>query len=123
MSSHGTVATSPVLETELGDLAALCDTVFGRDLTAYLAGAESVIQLAHWIDAGAPTHAPAYRLSVAADVIQAFAADNRVAAAAPWLRDVPVGGGSPPARTIRQLADGDLAGKDVPLDAAAFAAR
>ncbi len=119
--SHGTVA-HPGMSGDLRDLTALSDMVFGRELTAYLAGATSVGQLAAWVANGAGTRAPLKRLRVVAEVIYTFAAHNRVSAAGPWLRNAARGRTSP-ARAIRGLDEDDLRAKDIVDDAATFAAR
>ena len=106
---------------DLGDLAALCDMVFGRELTAYLAGAASVAQLATWVANGAGTRAPLRRLRVAAEIIYTFAAHNRVSAAGSWLRGARRGRPSP-ARAIRGLGENDPQAQDLVHDAARYAA-
>lgn len=122
MASHGTVATRPGMAGDFGDLAALCDMVFGRELTAYLAGAASVGQLAGWVANGAGTRAPLRRLRVVAEVIYTFAAHNRVSAAGPWLRNAGRER-TAPARAIRRLDDDGQSARAIVDDAATFAAR
>src|SRR4051794_6802662 len=121
MASHGIVAANPGMPGDLRDLIALCDMVFGRELTAYLAGAASVGQLASWVAHGAGTRAPLRRLRVVAEIIYAFAANNRVSAAGPWLRYAR-GGRPSPARAIRGLGEDDVQARDIVDDAATFAA-
>ncbi len=127
MSSHGTVAASPATDSEtdpeIRDLVALCDLVLGHDLTAYLAGARSARDFSDQVAGAAPVDGLRRRLGIAADVIDAFAAHNRAGAAAAWLRDTPRGGGACVARLIREFAEDELADKDIPEAAAAFAAR
>ena len=120
MSSDGATAAGPDPEPALHDLLAVCESVLGRQLTAYLAGARSVAELGHWIDGQAD--ASRRRLLVAEGVINTFAARNRAAGAAPWLRKATAGGQSP-ARAIRELGDDDFVGKSVVESAAVFAAR
>lgn len=107
----------------LDELVGECAGVLGAPLTAYLAGAGSVAQLREWLAAppraAVPAHAEApprdeaaeavERLRVARDVIDAFAAANRVEEARPWLREAVDGtAGGCPASLIRDGRGAEL---------------
>jgi hypothetical protein len=103
--------TSAVLERldsrrQLAEQVDLCLTALGPDLTAYVAGADSVDEFTSWVTGEA--FAPASvrrRLAAAAEVVTTFAADNRSALAGPWLTEAQ--DGSVPARTLRDSAGGE----------------
>jgi hypothetical protein len=100
--------------TELGEAAGECVPVLGEDMTAYLAGADSVAQFESWL-AGIPepaAHTAPLRLSAVLQVLRIFAADNLSSYAKEWLRNVGASGAAP-ARTIREAAGDDHAVKDV----------
>lgn len=102
------------------DAAALCVTVLGADLTAYLAGAGSVDELDRWrAEPTAADHLFGVRVAAAADVIDTFAAYNRISLAGAWLREVDPELGIP-AKVLRYSAADRTAIKD--LVAAATAA-
>jgi len=103
------------------DATALCVAVLGADLTAYLAGAGSVGELERWrADPAAAGHLFRVRVAAAADVIDAFAACNRVSLAAAWLREVDPELGIP-AKVLRYSAADRTAIKDVVAAATAAA--
>jgi hypothetical protein len=76
----------------------LCLTALGVELTAYLAGAESV---EGFEASGIPDHEARHRLAVAADVIGIFSVYNRTAEVAPWLRAVDDASGLVRAQILR----------------------
>ena len=90
------------------DSVEICVEVLGDEITAYLAGANSVAEFRGW--AAGPvlsTDAPVRRVTAAAEVIGIFATANRTALAAPWLREVGPAG-VVPARALRE-SSGDPA--------------
>lgn len=93
--------------TELSHDADLCSAVLGEQLTAYLAGADSVPEFRSWLtgtdDEVHRQIAP--RLAAARQVILAFRAENKVTMALPWLREVGAAGDDAPARLIRGKGD------------------
>jgi hypothetical protein len=98
---------TPGLGTELSRDADLCSAVLGEHLTAYLAGADSVAELRSWL-AGTDDEVRRQltpRLAAARHVILAFRAENKVAMARPWLREVGAAGDDAPARLIRGKGD------------------
>jgi hypothetical protein len=108
--------------SELADYARRCVPVLGEELTAYLAGADSVAELGGWI-AGRdePSRRLATsRLATAVEVIRVFAGANLVSYARHWVREVRCAGQGPPARAIRQARDGDRAVKEVVQAAAGW---
>jgi hypothetical protein len=88
--------------TEQGSTAlALCGTVLGADLTAYVTGAGSLEQFTSWLaDPAAANPYLSLRLSAAVELIDAFVTYNRVGAAAAWLAEVGPDG-EVPARQLR----------------------
>ena len=76
---------------------ALCLTVLGADLTAYLAGADTLAQFESWLatPALAGPHALP-RIRAAAELIDALATYNQVSMAGPWLAEVCRATRSPP---------------------------
>jgi hypothetical protein len=105
-------------EIELGEAAGECVPVLGEDMTAYLAGANSVAQFDGWL-AGAAEPAAPQRLSAVLQVLRIFAAENLSSYAKEWLRNVG-STGTAPARIIREAIGDDHAVKDVFLAAAAW---
>jgi hypothetical protein len=96
------------LGTELSHDADLCSAVLGEQLTAYLAGADTVPEFRSWLAAGTDDEVRRQispRLAAARQVILAFRAENRVAMALPWLREVGAAGDDAPARLIRGKGD------------------
>jgi hypothetical protein len=90
------VPTRPV-PTANGDEAKYLDACIagvegwlGRELTAYLAGAESPAELESWLSdsKAAPASAAARRLRTASEVVEAFAAAGQGTHAQGWLREV-----------------------------------
>ena len=105
---------------DLGLLAKQCVRVFGAELTAYLAGADSLGQFERWLAGGgrASRELVAVRLAAGAEVVRIFAAENALSVARHWLREI----GDyveAPARTIRSAGFNDDAIKDV-IQAATF---
>jgi hypothetical protein len=95
------------LGTELSRDADLCSAVLGEELTAYLAGADTVPEFRSWL-AGTDDEVRRQvttRLAAARQVILAFRAENKVAMALPWLREVGAAGDDAPARLIRGKGD------------------
>jgi hypothetical protein len=89
--------------------------VLGEDLTAYVAGADSIGQLDTWVlsrDASVRQRV-LRRVLAAGDVIRIFSADNLLSFARPWLREIGPGGQPAPARLLRRHADDHHAVKDV----------
>ncbi|GLY95775.1 hypothetical protein Acsp02_30300 [Actinoplanes sp. NBRC 103695] len=80
----------------------VCDEVLGEDLTAYLAGANTIDEFRSW-SAGPvlSSDTAARRLSAAVELISIFHTVNRTSQAASWLREVGVGG-LVPARALRE---------------------
>jgi hypothetical protein len=90
------------------DSVELCVEVLGDDLTAYLAGANSVDEFRGWAGGPVlPSDPPARRVAAAAEVIGIFATVNRTALTAPWLSEVGPAG-IVPARALRE-SSGDPA--------------
>jgi hypothetical protein len=89
--------------------------VLGEDLTAYVAGADSIGQLDTWVISRDATvrQRVLRRMLAAGDVIQIFSADNLLSFARPWLREIGPGGQPAPARQLRGHADDNHAVKDV----------
>lgn len=86
----------------------VCDEVLGEDLTAYLAGANSIGEFRSW--AAGPvlsSDTAARRVAAAAELISLFHTVNRTAQAAFWLREVGPAG-VVPARALRE-SSGDAA--------------
>jgi hypothetical protein len=106
---------------ELGEVAGECVPVLGEDMTAYLAGADSVAQFDDWLAGAAEPAARTapQRLSAVLQVLRIFAAENLSSYAKEWLRNVG-STGTAPARTIREAIGDDHAVKDVFLAAAAW---
>jgi len=80
----------------------VCAEVLGEDLTAYLAGANSIDEFRSW-SAGPvlDTDTAARRLAAAVELIGIFHTVNRTAQAAPWLSGVGPSG-LVPARALRE---------------------
>ena len=99
---------------ELGEAAGECVPVLGEDMTAYLAGANSVAQFDGWLAGIAEPAAQTapLRLSAVRQVLRIFAAENLSSYAKEWLRNVGASG-TAPARTIREAIGDDHAVKDV----------
>jgi hypothetical protein len=90
--------------------ARLCVAVLGQPLTAYLAGADSLGQYRQWLaDGDQLCQRIAPRLAAGRRVIMAFRAENEVAIAGPWLREVGPAG-DVPARVIRDKGDDEAVG-------------
>ena len=89
--------------------------VLGEDLTAYMAGADSIGQLDVWVSGRDPSvrQRVLRRMLAAGDVIRIFSADNMLSFARPWLREIGPGGRPAPARQLRRDADDHHAVKDV----------
>lgn len=91
--------------TELPGLAGRCAAALGRELTAYLAGADTVAEFEAWC-AGAPVPEREHtvvRLAAGAELIRTFAADNLLSRLPHWLREMTDTEDGPlvPARAIR----------------------
>jgi hypothetical protein len=115
MASPGTVHLD-VTRVDSADVVAharLCVAVLGEDLTAYIAGADSVRELMTWLggEETMPVRATP-RLAAAAEVIRSFEIHNVVSMVRPWLRELGPGG-QPPARLIRVEGDDESAMKNV----------
>jgi hypothetical protein len=79
----------------------LCLTALGADLTAYIAGADSVEEFTSWFTGPALARPTVRRrVAAAAEVVTIFATYNRTALAAPWLREADEDG-QVPASTLR----------------------
>jgi hypothetical protein len=90
------------------DSVELCVEVLGEELTAYLAGANSVEDFRGWATGPVLTSdSAARRVTAAAEVIGIFAMVNRTALTAPWLREIGPAG-IVPARALRE-SSGDPA--------------
>src|SRR2546430_156423 len=89
--------------------------VLGEDLTAYVAGADSIGQLDTWVVSRdvSVRQRVLRRMLAAGDVIRIFSADNLLSYARPWLREIGPGGQPAPARLLRRHADDHHAVKDV----------
>jgi len=107
----------PVFTNPVDDDADLCVTTLGSELTAYVAGADSVREFESWFAAPQPpSRLIRRRLAVAAALIDVFEAANRTAMAAAWLRELDTAGRIP-ARVLRGF-QGDEAGAKALLEAA-----
>ncbi|BCJ54290.1 hypothetical protein Asp14428_57650 [Actinoplanes sp. NBRC 14428] len=105
-----------------GDDAELCVAVLGSELTAYLAGADSVAQFESWFAGPARPDSPARRrLAAAAELITVFETANRTSLAAAWLREVDPAG-YVPARVLRLSEGNDACVKALLETAAAWSA-
>jgi hypothetical protein len=106
------MAVDPGIEdADIMSDADLCTAVVGEELTAYVAGAESVGQYRRWLAgdaAGRRLIAP--RLAATRRVVLAFQAENAVGLCQPWLRDVGAAAGDIPARIIRDKGDDEAVG-------------
>ena len=97
------------LTTDLMSDAGLCAAVVGEELTAFVAGAESVGQYRRWLSGDAAHRRLIIpRLAATRRVLLAFQAQNAVGMAQAWLRDV--GAGEIPARIIRDKGDDEAVG-------------
>ena len=112
------VATKqPVVErersTDLPALYGVCSSVLGRDLSAYIAGADTVDELESSLNGGEwPISGQARdRLQSAASVIEILAVVNQIHLAQAWLREVGAVANQPrpPARLIREASSEDAA--------------
>ena len=97
-------------ETDLAILAEQCTAVLGRELTAYITAAGSIVDIevglsrnVHTTDLGVARS----RLQATAEVIGVFTAANRVALTGAWLREVAAitGDPRPPASVLRECTD------------------
>lgn len=105
------------------ELVEVCVEVLGDDLTAYLAGANSVAEFRAWC--AGPVLAidtPARRVAAAAEVIGIFHMVNRTADAGPWLREVDAWG-TIPARVLRESSADSATIKALHEAAEAFTGR
>jgi hypothetical protein len=101
MASVGVLDRIPRVTEQDSPAVALCRTVLGADLTAYVVGAESREQFESWlVDPAAATPYLALRMAAAVELIDAFATCNQVSLAGPWLSDVGADG-RVPARLLR----------------------
>lgn len=92
---------------DLEQLANSCALAVGSNLTAFVAGSDSVADFRSVV-AGRDRdrrERARKRLRVAAEVIRLFAGENMVSLVGPWLSDVPGNGLPAPARTIRERGD------------------
>jgi hypothetical protein len=101
------VMTATALRPALSSVAAdveVCDEVLGEDLTAYLAGANSVGEFRSWATGPVlSSDTAARRVAAAVELIGVFHTVNRTALAAAWLREVDASG-LVPARALRESA-------------------
>lgn len=89
-------------ESEVSANVEVCDEVLGEDLTAYLAGANTIGEFRSWCAGPVlSTDTAARRLSAAVELIGIFLAVNRTSQAASWLREAGPGG-LVPARALRE---------------------
>jgi hypothetical protein len=115
-----TVIDRPVIDRPgaLDDYAGRCIALLGVDLSAYLAGANSVREFQRWRGgADGSGGAAARRLAAVAEVIGVFSAENLRSAVPAWLREV----GADricPADRIRAIDGDDLIAKSVVHSAA-----
>jgi hypothetical protein len=115
MAPTGTTSVLTERSTTVDQLAQRCGRVLGRELTAYLAGADSADGFGSWLavtDEAARTRV-AQRLGAAAEIIRIFAADNVVSLVRAWLREVGPAGEPPAATSIRAAGDDDSAMKNM----------
>jgi hypothetical protein len=105
------MAADPGIEdADIMSDARLCTAVVGEELTAYVAGAESVGQYRRRLAGDAGQRARiASRLAATRRVLLAFQAENAVGMCQPWLRDVGADG-EIPARIIRDKGDDEAVG-------------
>jgi hypothetical protein len=88
----------------------LCAAVLDPSLIAYLAGARSLGEYRRWLSGDAETRRRiASRLAAARRVIAVFRAENRLAMAEPWLRELGAADDIP-ARVIRDKGDDEAIG-------------
>jgi len=107
----------PVFTDPVNDDADLCVTTLGPELTAYVAGADSVREFESWFAARRPPNRLIRRrLAVAAALVSVFEAANQSAMAAAWLRELDPAGDIP-ARVLRMF-EGDEAGAKALIEAA-----
>jgi hypothetical protein len=101
------------------DDAALCVTALGAELTAYVAGADTVAQFESWFtDGRRPVRQVRRRLAAAAELVGVFETANQSALAAAWLRELDPTG-YVPARVLR-ISEGDETSVKALLEAAAI---
>ena len=105
---------------DLGSLARQCVPVLGAELTAYLAGADSLGQFERWLTGSErlARELAAVRLAAGAEIIRIFGAENVLSMVGPWLREIGEYAQAP-ARIIRAAGFDDDAIKDV-IQAAIF---
>ncbi|MFG1602897.1 hypothetical protein [Actinoplanes sp. NPDC049265] len=96
-------ALRPVsVASEVSAQVEVCDDVLGEDLTAYLAGANTIGEFRSW--AAGPvlsSDTAARRVAAAVELITVFHTVNRTALAAAWLREMDASG-LVPARALRE---------------------
>jgi hypothetical protein len=86
----------------------VCDEVLGEDLTAYVAGANTIDEFRSWSSGPVLGSDPAARrLAAVVELIGIFHTVNRTAQVAPWLREAGPSG-LVPARALRE-SSGDPA--------------
>jgi hypothetical protein len=109
---------------DLGSLARHCVPVLGAELTAYLAGADSLGQFERWLTGTErmPRELAAVRLGAGAEIIRIFGAENSLSMVGPWLREIGEYAQAP-ARIIRNAGFDDDAVKDVIQAATMWTAR
>ncbi|WP_133872826.1 hypothetical protein [Paractinoplanes brasiliensis] len=108
MAASASAVEGPVLD--LSRDAKVCAAVLDLALVAYLAGANSLGEYRHWLSEDSEKRRDvASRLAAARRVIAVFRAENRLALAEPWLREVGAAGDIP-ARVIRDKGDDEAIG-------------
>jgi hypothetical protein len=91
-------------------LAEQCTAVLGRELTAYISAAGSIVDMESRLSRNVRTAdlgVARSRLQATAEVIGVFTAANRVALTGAWLREVAAitGDPRPPASVLRECTD------------------
>ena len=99
----------------------VCDEVLGEDLTAYLAGANTIDEFRSWSSGPVlGSDSAARRLAAAVELISIFHTVNRTAQAASWLREAS-SSGLVPARALRESSGDPATVKALHEAAEAFA--
>ncbi|XVU28414.1 hypothetical protein ACQPZJ_15620 [Actinoplanes sp. CA-054009] len=122
--STGAALSAPdKLGVDVAADARLCEAALGEPLTAFVAGAESVVQYRAWRDGTDDERRRiASRLAAARRVILVFQIENDTRLAMAWLRDVG-SAAEVPARMIRHKGDDESVGLHLAESAARWLAR
>jgi hypothetical protein len=101
------------------DYARVCVEVLGAELTAYVAGADTVAEFDSWFRAPAQPAEVQRRLAAAAEIVSVFEMANKSACASAWLREMDEVG-YVPARVLRQSTGDEISVKSLLEASVAF---